>query len=116
MSCPALAQRVPSVPPTLPEPMIPIVMTVSFPWLRRASAGLSSGLMDFLEAPDANGVAFAGHNRLGSGFGATQRRDARNPVSHRGAADVALIFETVAARGCINDQLQSARLHQIDGV
>src|SRR6266851_1372008 len=102
MSCPALAQRVPSVPPTLPEPIIPIVMDVSFPfWRRAASAGLRSGLVDFLEAPNANGVAFARHNRLGGGFGATQRRDARNPVGHRRAADVALIFEGVASRSCI---------------
>src|ERR1700685_826106 len=80
------------------------------------SGSHASRFVDLLQAPDADGIALTRDYGLSGCLGSAERGGAWNPGRTRGAADVTLVLEGVAAGGGIDDQLQRAGLHDVDGV
>ena len=72
--------------------------------------------MDFLQAPDADGVAQAGGHALGGGARAAHSSDARHAVGYGAAADGLLIGEGAGAGGGVDGELNVPALEQIDRV
>src|SRR5690349_20810510 len=72
--------------------------------------------MNFLEAPDPNGIAPACSNRLHGGLRSAQSRDARHPIRHRRSPNRFLIAKGMRAGGGVNNQLQRSRFQQINSV
>ena len=73
--------------------------------------------MDFLQAPDTDGVAPAGLDGLDGGFGAGHCGDAGDSIRHRVAADRFFVGEGVrAAGGGVDDQVERTGFQQIHGI